>query len=246
VHPRRILPALISVVGAGAILPVIVIGACLPEVARAQPGPVQEAPSEQPELALPPMTVVETRSATWPVALGMHALIGVEPHDRGNPVAFGAGAELLWRGRLGGFAMLLASSGTAVIPPTVNNKMLQSFADRISVPFGFAIRPLATIGMRRHDYWGRLLTGIGAQVGLTVEHLRTSDDSDTTAGLHLGLGVDVPLWGGTREGGVALRVYGRLMVTPSVTLDYDPPSGTFLVYEPPVSGQFFAGVTYYP
>jgi hypothetical protein len=223
----------------GALLSVIIIGACLQNVARAQP--------ESEALPTAPATLVETRSATWPLALGMHALIGFEPHgDRGNPVAFGVGAELLWRARFGGFAMLLSSEGTPILAVTINNVPQQSFGDRISVPFGFATRPLAWIGLKRLDYWGRLLTGIDLQAGITVEHVRTSDDSNTTAGLHLGLGVEVPLWGGTREGGVALRLYGRLMVTPSTSLDYDMTKGMFLVYEPPVSTQLFAGITYYP
>jgi hypothetical protein len=211
------------------LLSLIIIGACLQNVARAQPAPLPEASS-----------LVEVRSATWPLALGVHALIGVEPHDRGNPLAFGVGAELLWRGRFGAFAMLLASEGTPVIAPTIGSVQLQAFGDRISVPFGFAARPLASVGLKRRDYWGRLLTGIGLQAGITIEHVRTSDDSGTTAGLHLGLGVDVPLWGGTREGGVALRLYGRLLVTPSIALDANA------VYEPVTSGQLFAGITYYP
>jgi hypothetical protein len=229
------------------LLPVIVIGACLQNVARAQPAPLQTTPAEQPSLAgVPEATLTEVRSATWPLAVGVHALIGVEPHDRGNPVAFGVGAELLWRARFGGFAMLLSSEGTPVIIALPQ----LSLGDRISVPFGFAMRPLATIGLRRRDYWGRLLTAIGLQAGLTVEHVRLSTSDATTAGLHVGVGIDVPLWGGTREGGVALRVYGRMMVTPSLSLAGAPSpggsGGSIAVYEPPVSGQFFAGVTYYP
>ena len=61
-----------------------------------------------------------------------------------------------------------------------------------------------------------------------------------TAGLHLGLGLDVPIWGGAKEGGVALRLYGRMMFTPSISLDNN------VVYEPVASGQLFAGINYYP
>jgi hypothetical protein len=205
------------------------------------PAPLQTSPAEQPALGgVPPPTLSEALSSTWPLALGAHVLIGVEPHDRGNPIAFGVGAELLWRARLGGFVMLLASEGTPIIAPTLNGAQQPSFADRISIPFGFAARPLAPFAVDLGTWTGRLLTGIGLQLGLTIEHLRTSDDSATTAGLHLGLGVDVPLWGGTKEGGVALRLYGRLLCTPAVTLD------NASVYEPIVSGQIFAGISYYP
>jgi hypothetical protein len=189
----------------------------------------------------PEGSVVETRAAAWPLALGVHALIGFEPHGSGDPVAFGVGTELLWRARLGGFAMLLASEGTPILVPQP-----PSLGDRISVPFGLAARPLAPLGLLRRDYWGRLITGIGVQAGISVEHLRTSDDNAATAGLHLGLGIDVPLWGGPREGGIALRVYARMLVTPEVRLDYDSMRKLFLVDEPIVSGQFFAGITYYP
>jgi hypothetical protein len=237
---------------AATLLSLIVIGACLQDVAQAQPAPLQTSPAEQPTLAgVPDLGIVEVRSATWPLALGVHALIGVEPHDRGNPVAFGGGAELLWRGRFGGFAALLASEGSPVIPPTSGTGTELALVDRISVPFGFATRPLATIGLKRRDYWGRLLTGIGLQAGITVEHYRLSTDEQTTAGLHLGAGVDVPLWGGTREGGVALRIYGRFIATPSITFIGPPPPGMLtggspIAFEPAASGQFFVGVTYYP
>ena len=49
---------------------------------------------------------------------------------------------------------------------------------------------------------------------------------------------------------MALRVYGRMMATPSLTFVGQPsnPSdvASVIVYEPPVSGQVFVGVTYYP
>jgi hypothetical protein len=213
-------------------------------VARAQQSAASAA--EPPSLVPPSEAVVETRSATWPLMLDVHALIGVEPHGRGSPVAFGAGAELEWRGRLGGFAELLSSEGTPIIAPTINGVRQQSFGDRISVPFGLAARPLAPWFIDRGDWWSRLASGIGAQVGITVEHVRTSDDSDTTAGLHLGLTADVPLWGSPRRGGVALRLYGRLMVTPSISLDFDNSTHAFTVFHPVATGQFYAGLAYYP
>jgi hypothetical protein len=182
----------------------------------------------------------------WPLTLGINALIGVEPHSRGNPVAFGAGAEILWRARIGGFAQLLSSEGTPVVAPTVNNIKQQSFGDRISVPFGLAVRPLAWSFGDRADWPARLLTGIELQLGLTVEHVRTSDDSDTTAGLHAALGLDIPIWGGPKRGGIAVRLYARMMVTPSISLDFDNTLQAFTVFEPVFSGQLYAGLIYFP
>jgi hypothetical protein len=194
----------------------------------------------EPPLSPPAEVVVETHSATWPLALDIHALIGVEPHDRGNPVAFGAGAELLWRGRVGGFAELISSEGTALIAPTFNGVMQPGFADRISIPFGLAVRPLARWFVDRTSWAARLAAGVGVQLGATIEHLRTSDDQITTGGLHVALGVDVPLYGGPKQGGVTLRLYARAMFTPSVNLD------NRTVFEPSASGQLFAGLAYYP
>jgi hypothetical protein len=205
-------------------------------VAFAQPGPVE------PTGVAPPLDeVVETRAATWPLMLDIHALLGVEPHgDRGTPIAFGAGAELLWRARVGGFAELIASEGTALIAPTINGVMQPGFADRISIPFGLAVRPLARWFVDRKDWPARLAAGVGLQFGVTVEHLRTSDDTMTTAGLHAALAIDVPIYGGPKRGGIALRLYARMMITPTTNLD------TNTVFEPVVSGQLFAGLAYYP
>jgi hypothetical protein len=204
-------------------------------VAWAQPGPVE------PPLSPPAEVVVEEHSATWPLALDVHALLGVEPRDRGNPVAFGAGAELLWRGKVGGFAELISSNGTALIAPMLNGVQQPGFADRISIPFGLAARPLARWFVDRRDWGARLASGIGIQVGGTIEHLRTSDDATTTGGLHVALAVDVPIWGGTKQGGVMLRLYARALFTPSVTLETNR-----TVFEPSASGQLFAGLAYYP
>ncbi len=217
-------------------LPLLLIGSALllGGVARAQP-------EQSPELAAPLPEVVESRTVGWPLMLDMHALIGVEPQGtRGSPTAFGAGAELLWRARIGGFAELLSSEGTALIAPTVNGKMQPGFADRISIPFGLAARPLARWYVDRKDWLSRLATGFGVQAGLTVEYLRTSDDDKTTAGLHAAVSLDVPIYGGPKQSGVALRLYARLVVTPEVHLD----SNT--VFEPNAVGQFFVGLVYVP
>ncbi len=200
-----------------------------------QPGPVE------PSLSPPTEAVAESRGVAWPFMLDIHALLGIEPHaERGTPIAFGAGAELLWRGRIGGFAELLSSEGTALIAPTVGGAMEPGFGDRVSVPFGVAARPLAWWTINRPAWWARLLSGVGVQLGLTIEHVRTSDDAVTTAGMHAALGIDVPLYGGPKQGGIALRLYGRLMITPAVNLD------THTVFEPTTSGQLFAGLCYYP
>jgi len=212
-----------------------VVALALGSPARAQPSPVEPT-----TLAPPQEEVVETRSATWPLMLDIHALLGVEPHDRGNPIAFGAGAELLWRARIGGFAELISSEGTALIAPSVNGVMQPGFADRISIPFGLAARPLSRWFIDRRSWAARLAAGVGVQLGVTVEHLRTSDDTKTTAGLHVALCIDVPIYGGPKQGGVALRLYGRLMLTPTVNLDNNT------VFEPAASGQLFAGLAYYP
>jgi hypothetical protein len=191
------------------------------------------------------LQIVE-QSRTWPLQVGLSALIGVEPQPRANgapPIAFGINAELLWKARLGGFVSLLSSEGTLVlVTDLVNNVKVPSLPDRISVPFGFAARPFMFWRRiaERDDFAARLVQGIGAQIGVAVENLRTSDDSTTTPGLHLGLSVDVPIWGSPRQGGAAIRVAGRGLFTPSVTLS----SGT--VSEPSVSGQIYAGFTWWP
>jgi hypothetical protein len=127
------------------------------------------------------------------------------------------------------------------LPKTVNGQNEPSLADRISVPFGFAARPFGVRNAAPRHYGDRVRDGIGVQVGATVEHVRTSDDSHTTGGLHLAASLDLPIWGSPGEGGVALRLYGRLLVTPSVVLEANQ-----AVYEPPVSGQIYGGIVFYP
>jgi hypothetical protein len=186
------------------------------------------------------------QSRTWPLQVGLSALVGVEPQSRANgapPIAFGVSAELLWKARLGGFVSLLSSEGTLVlVTDLVNNMKVPSLPDRISVPFGLATRPFMWWRRlaERDDFAARLAQGLGVQAGVAVENLRTSDDSTTVAGLHLGLSLDVPLWGSPRQGGAAIRVAGRGMITPTVTLS----AGT--VSEPSVSGQLYAGFTWWP
>jgi hypothetical protein len=184
-----------------------------------------------------PFVAEEPHTATWPWTIDLHVLVGAELHDQGQPIAFGFGAEALWHGWVGIFASLLASEGTPIL--VAANK--PSLADRISVPFGVALRPIGREAAK-HQGWGwRLLGGIGVQAGISVEHLRVTDSGATTAGLHLGLGVDVPLYGGPLTGGVALRAGARLIVTPEVTLEANQ-----AVREPIASGQLFVGIAYVP
>jgi hypothetical protein len=187
---------------------------------------------------LPAETVA--RTGLWPYALNVHLLVGAEPHDQGTPVAFGIGAEVLWHATVGAFLGLFGSEGTPIVVKMQGSTTPPSLADRVSVPFGLALRPLAWLGLKRADWGARLAAGVGLQIGPTVEHLRVSDADETTAGLHLALSVDVPLYGGPVQGGVAIRLYGRLLVTPDVSLDEAK------VHEPIASGQLYVGMCWYP
>lgn len=182
-------------------------------------------------------------SRLWPITLDAHLLVGGEPHGpRGTPIAFGVGAELMWRARVGAFAALLSSEGSPILPQAQNGKVLNSLGDRISVPFGLAARPFEPLA-ESHEGWAfRLLAGIGLQAGLTIENVRSSDDDATTAGLHLAASLDVPIFGGPIAGGLALRLYGRMMVTPELTLDASAPQR---IHEPIFSGQIYGGLAYY-
>lgn len=201
------------------------------EVALLAPAPAEPRPAQQ------------LASRLGPVQLHLHVLIGVEPVDRARAVAFGTSAELLYHCRIGAFVGLLSSKGNAVLA-TVNaaGEVRQAPGDRISVPLGLAFRPLGHLGMRAgvgaRGWAQRLAAGLGLELGPTIEHIRTSGSSRTVPGLHAGLAVDVPLWGGPVEGGVMLRFAGRLVAAPSVTLE----SGS--VYMPGVSGQFYGGVAW--
>jgi hypothetical protein len=116
---------------------------------------------------------------------------------------------------------------------------MPSLADRISVPIGIAARPFAALA--GPGWVGRFVGGIGLSLGATLEHLRTSDADTTTGGLHIGASVELPVYGGAKQGGITLRVAGRVLFTPSVTLEAN---GS--VAEPPVSGQLYAGICWYP
>lgn len=181
-------------------------------------------------------------SRTWPVALGIHAMVGAEPDERGTPVAFGVGGEVLWHGAVGAFAELLSSKGTPIlVPAPAMGAQARGFADRISVPFGFAARPLAPIGNKRPGWVGAFLSGFGAQIGLSVEYLMTSDAHATKAGLHVGASMELPIWGGPMQGGITARFYARGVFTSETYLET-----TRSVYAPVAVGQFYGGLCYYP
>jgi hypothetical protein len=188
--------------------------------------------------------VQEARTFTWPWTLDVHVLVGAELHSVGQPIAFGLGLEVLYHGWLGMFVSLLGSEGT----PILIGASQGSLADRVSVPFGFAVRPVGRAAMKHTSYGWRVLGGIGLQAGISIEHLRVSDNSVTTAGLHLQASLDLPLYGGPTTGGVSLRAAARLIVTPEETFDVVMSSNmlTQAVHERAASGQILVGIAYVP
>lgn len=209
-----------------------------PRPSEPRPAPAVTAPA----LAMAPPPPERARS--WPLSIAATLMVGLEPHDQANglsPIAFGIGGEFLWKARVGGFVSLLSSEGTLVlVTQTVNGNKVPSLPDRISVPFGLAARPFTAL-VERDDRWlARLAAGVGVQLGLAVENLRTSDDSQTVAGLHLAVSVDVPVWGGPVQGGAGVRVMGRGVFAPSVSLSANS------VAEPIASGQLYAGLCWWP
>jgi hypothetical protein len=205
------------------------------------PAPLVEVKPVAPRFV--PNAVTESRTFTWPWTLDVHVLVGAELHTVGQPIAFGLGAEALYHGWLGMFVSLLGSEGTPILVGGT-----QSLADRVSVPFGFAVRPAGREAQHHTSYGWRLLGGIGLQAGISIELLRVSDNGVTTAGLHLQASIDVPLYGGPTTGGLALRAGARLIVTPEETFDQMVQGGKVVaaVHEPIASGQIFVGIAYVP
>ena len=136
----------------------------------------------------------------------------------------------------------LSSSGTPVVPMKEGETTLPSLADRISVPFVLAARPFTPLA-DGNAWWQRLVQGIGLQVGLTVEHYRTSLNDETTAGLHAALSLDIPLYGGPQTGGIALRGYARMLATPEILLERE---STQMVYVGYVTSQIYMGLCWTP
>lgn len=199
--------------------------------------------------------IAQQRTRLWPATVGIQALVGGEFHSpRGNPVAMGVGGEFFWKGRVGGFASLLASQGTQVV---VSNG--QALGDRISLPLGFVARPFAFLAAvdSQSAWWQRAVASIGVQLGVSMEHIRSPVDPNcqtcsfeaTQAAFHLGISAEIPVWHGPLDGGVALRLQGRLIAGGDTTLNVDPSkplAGQKAVFEPGTSGQLFAGLVWYP
>jgi len=243
VAPRAHAPALA--------LSLLVFGsAAAQQPPRANTGPEEQTPVTEVALPAPqspaPTPAQRSRLGAW--QLHMHVLLGVEPVDHVNAVAFGTSAELLWRCRVGLFAGLLSSKGNANIAANIDGVVQPAAADRISIPFGIAIRPFGHLGMiagtGARGWAQRLAAGIGLEVGPTIEHLRDSGSSKTVGGLHLALGLDVPLWGGPVEGGVMLRFVGRMTATPAVSLEIQSDTHNALIHMPAVGGQFYGGIAW--
>lgn len=194
--------------------------------------------------ALADEEIVQQRTALWPVTLNIHALVGGELHgSRGSPVAMGVGGEVLWHGIVGGFAELLASQGTS-LNPKANQDALP---DRISLPLGVAVRPFAKLVEAQSSWLQKFAASIGVQVGVSMEHLRISADEATTAAFHLGLAAELPVYRGPLQGGLALKLYGRLIAGPGVTIVPTGSSpGATQARMDGVSGQLFAGLVWYP
>ncbi len=218
----------------------------LPSFAHADEAPVDSSnvvtrAASPPEPVPPESPLLRSRLGAW--QLHMSVIMGVEPVDGSNAVAFGASTEFLYHCRIGVVAALSSSKGNAIrATPNTSGTAVPAPGDRISVPFGLAFHPFGYLGMRPGDHvlgwFHRLAAGIGLQVGPTVEHIRDSGSSATHLGLHAALGLDIPIWGGPVEGGILLDLQGRLIVAPKVLLE----SGN--IQMPIVGGQFYGGLTW--
>jgi hypothetical protein len=190
--------------------------------------------------------IAQQRTSLWPVTLNVHAVVGAELHgSRGSPVAMGAGGEVLWHGIVGGFAELLASQGTSLVAAAQQDAL----PDRISLPLGLAVRPFAKLPsvVAQSSWLQRFVASIGVQVGASMEHLRISSDDATTAAFHLGFAAELPVYRGPLDGGIALKLYGRLIAGPGVTIVPTGASpGSTQARMDGVSGQLFGGLVWYP
>ena len=177
---------------------------------------------------------------------------GLEPQGRvpascGNPqchlFAFAIGVEVLWRGLVGPALSIYTTEGQ---PLVVEKERGASFGDRLSVPLGVAVRPLAFLAWRRGDgYLWRLLAGLGLQVGAALEQGRTALESKLSVGFHGAASLDVPIWGGGSTGGVTLRLQGRLRAGADARLLFDERSQTYQVIGPGTAAQLLVGLAFY-
>lgn len=193
---------------------------------------------------------------------------GIEPHDRapaecsrqlmqsgtttemGVPqcnlvVTFGVSGAVLWRGLVGLGLGLYAAEGSPiqVMGNDGQGRPLPSFGDRVSVTVAAVVRPLAPLAWRTPRYWTHLASGLGLELGGSVEHARTALESATQLGLHLGLLLDVPVYGTPMSGGLALRLSARALVSPEARFGLQQ-AGNYQVVEPGSALQLFAGLAY--
>lgn len=207
----------------------------VPVIASAQAWPEGQTGAE----------VARARS-TYPFSIGAAVYVGAQltRNSKGQaPVAFGGMLEGMWRGTVGVAAGVLSVAGSRLKPTSTDQGGIAEpvASDRISMPVALAIRPLQPLGWRRTGWSSRLTSSLELQVGPSMEHVRSADESRTMAALHLGLGVDLPLYlGSAVEGGVTLQLLARGIVAPRVTLaSATLESRTF-------TGQIYVGVCWYP
>lgn len=157
---------------------------------------------------------------------------------RGSCPLFAAGLDLslLWRARLGAMLGLYSISGQAAqAPPQATQPAIP---DRVSLPALLAVRPAAFfLAPQDRGYLARFLRGLGVAFGPSVEIVRTSADSEVTAGLHLLGQVEVPLWARTHT---ALRLTARFLYAPEVSFN----SGAVVSQDK--IAQTEAGFVFYP
>ena len=157
-------------------------------------------------------------------------------------LAFSVGGEALWRGLIGPALELVASEGTPVQPGAdAASNPIPGYGDRISVVIAAAVRPLAFLSWHHVAWWRRLLAGIGFQAGVSVEYTRITLDSQTNAGLHLAVLLDLPLWRSNVEGGLSLRLSMRALISPEAVFSV----GSTTIDEPGKAIQLFGGFAYY-
>ena len=208
---------------------------CFPAIATAQDWPSGQTGAE-----------VQRARTTYPFQIGTGIYVGAQltMNSKGQaPVAFGALLEGMWRGTVGVATGILSSAGSRLKPAMTDmgGAAEPVAADRISVPFVLAVRPLQPLGWGRMGWSSRLTSALELQIGPSVEHVRSAYEAKTLAALHVAVGFDIPLYLGSQiEGGVTLQLLARGVVAPRVTLATNTlESRTF-------TGQIYAGVCWYP
>ena len=107
--------------------------------------------------------------------------------------------------------------GTALIAPTVNGVMQPGVRRSHQHPVRPGGASAGALVRRRHELARRgSLAGVGLQLGITIEHLRTSDDNVDDGRAARGARRRRAALRRTEAGGIALRLYAALMVTPTI------------------------------